>query len=415
MEELTILDNTNVSRATLACLLLVSLAVPGANAVTSDWLRHSAVSFASMDQFLQSVANLERVAYYDEAGFPRKLDGTGAGAWNHNTNGIPDHWELLVLEAVMNDVNHYHHSVVATAWADNLDQLNQDVLPNLTMSQTSAQITVLLITAYATLGDERSYDHIFDRISSHPAARDAFLSSRNAGRYNTNALPAIGSSIPEDIFCDTDRGGIRNSTENSNLRYSSPCQGQRTVAAFMQAVLDPLNAATCDGSGEATDTDGDGLFDIEETETYGTNPNLADTDGDGLNDGQEVLTYGTDPLDADTDDDGVNDSLDAFPFNPQESTDADGDGLGDNFEQLIIDAAQNDADPTNDYILSINDVLPDDDFDLDGASNRSEFILGTDPTDPASALAGPSALELTLCAALAGMAVIIRRRKTVRR
>ena len=38
-----------------------------------------------------------------------------------------------------------------------------------------------------------------------------------------------------------------------------------------------------------TDTDGDGLYNIEEINTYLSDPNLADSDSDGLSDGDEVL------------------------------------------------------------------------------------------------------------------------------
>ena len=48
------------------------------------------------------------------------------------------------------------------------------------------------------------------------------------------------------------------------------------------------------------DTDGDGLYDGDEVNIYGTDPHLADTDGDGLNDDEEY-DLGTDPLDPDTD------------------------------------------------------------------------------------------------------------------
>jgi hypothetical protein len=44
------------------------------------------------------------------------------------------------------------------------------------------------------------------------------------------------------------------------------------------------------------DGDSDGLFNDDETNVYGTNPDVADTDGDGSDDGQEVFD-GTDPLD----------------------------------------------------------------------------------------------------------------------
>ena len=42
------------------------------------------------------------------------------------------------------------------------------------------------------------------------------------------------------------------------------------------------------------DRDGDGLFDDDETEVYGTDPDNPDSDGDGIDDGQEVYD-GTDP------------------------------------------------------------------------------------------------------------------------
>jgi len=74
------------------------------------------------------------------------------------------------------------------------------------------------------------------------------------------------------------------------------------------------------------DTDGDGLTDADETNTYGTDPLLADTDGDGLNDGNEVNINGTDPLLADTDGDGVSDGVEinqgSDPLDPTSSVPA---------------------------------------------------------------------------------------------
>lgn len=43
------------------------------------------------------------------------------------------------------------------------------------------------------------------------------------------------------------------------------------------------------------DRDGDGLYDDDEVNVYGTNPDVWDTDGDGSGDGEEVY-YGTNPL-----------------------------------------------------------------------------------------------------------------------
>lgn len=102
---------------------------------------------------------------------------------------------------------------------------------------------------------------------------------------------------------------------------------------------------------QATDSDGDGLFDDDETGVYGTDPFDADTDGDGVNDGGEVF-YGTDPLVADatdgrtdSDDDGLYDTDETGvygtdPYNP----DTDGDGVGDGSE------VENGTDPNADDV-----------------------------------------------------------------
>lgn len=81
------------------------------------------------------------------------------------------------------------------------------------------------------------------------------------------------------------------------------------------------------------DTDGDGLKDGEEVHTEKTNPNKPDTDGDGLNDGDEVKNRGTDPNKADTDSDGLFDGAEVNMHltNPL-NADTDGDGLRDGDE-----------------------------------------------------------------------------------
>jgi hypothetical protein len=68
-----------------------------------------------------------------------------------------------------------------------------------------------------------------------------------------------------------------------------------------------------------------------------------------------------------------------FAVNNSEA-DKDNDRLSDSWEHLIAD-----ADP-NDDIFSPEDVLPEDDFDGDGSSNRMEYLLGTNPTDVRSCL-----------------------------
>ncbi len=60
-----------------------------------------------------------------------------------------------------------------------------------------------------------------------------------------------------------------------------------------------------------TDTDGDGVSDVNEVNTFGSDPNVADTDGDGLSDGEEINVHGSNPTLEDTDGDLLVDSLEA--------------------------------------------------------------------------------------------------------
>jgi hypothetical protein len=65
-----------------------------------------------------------------------------------------------------------------------------------------------------------------------------------------------------------------------------------------------------------TDTDGDGLTDLQEN-FLGTNANDSDTDDDGLTDGDEVFVHHTNPTSTDTDGDGATDSWEVqYGMNP---------------------------------------------------------------------------------------------------
>lgn len=170
------------------------------------------------------------------------------------------------------------------------------------------------------------------------------------------------------------------------------------------------------------DTDGGGEADGSELKA-GRNPLektddiTYDYDGDGLTNGQEIL-IGTHPQQPDTDGDGVKDGEDAFPLDQRYTTDSDRDGLPDEYEDQFSntsassspsqDAAENTANTNNENTEAggaegntSNDLVvvdttssqsssthsqaglePTADTDEDGLTNREEFELGTDPTDP---------------------------------
>lgn len=78
-------------------------------------------------------------------------------------------------------------------------------------------------------------------------------------------------------------------------------------------------------AGPTTDTDGDGLTDMEEAFCFGTDHELADSDNDGLGDFEEVCEYFTDPFSPDTDGDGSSDLFEIV--NGSDPRDPSDDGL----------------------------------------------------------------------------------------
>jgi len=89
------------------------------------------------------------------------------------------------------------------------------------------------------------------------------------------------------------------------------------------------------------DLDGDGLLNDQEA-ALGTSASLWDTDGDGLSDKYEWETYaehGADPLLADTDGDGLNDGLELRVGTLINVADTDGDGLADGEEVRYYDGS----------------------------------------------------------------------------
>jgi hypothetical protein len=77
----------------------------------------------------------------------------------------------------------------------------------------------------------------------------------------------------------------RRPTRRAALRLLA---GSVVTALLAGGEVAPVRAA------QRPDRDGDGLYDDDEVEVYGTNPDVFDTDGDGVGDGEEVY-LGTDP------------------------------------------------------------------------------------------------------------------------
>ena len=109
----------------------------------------------------------------------------------------------------------------------------------------------------------------------------------------------------------------------------------------------------------------------------------------------------------DIDGDGVLDPLDAFPRNPRGATDSDGDGIGDEWEDRWFG--------NNNGVIEPGDLTTagaGTDYDSDDCLDITEFIHGSDPTDPLSVVPVAGAIGLLLMTvAVIGAAAYQRRER----
>lgn len=157
----------------------------------------------------------------------------------------------------------------------------------------------------------------FDRLDvAGPASLDGALRLV----FTTNDIPGGGSF---EILAATSLGGTFSATNRPNAG----------AGVDVAVVYSSTNVVVQVTVGPATDTDGDGLSDSDETTIYTTLPGTADSDGDSLSDGDEVHVYGTHPKKPDSDGDNLDDDdeLLVHGTDPNES-DTDGDGSDDDVE-----------------------------------------------------------------------------------
>lgn len=137
------------------------------------------------------------------------------------------------------------------------------------------------------------------------------------------------------------------------------------------------------------DTDGDGLNDGDEVNTYMTNPLKADSDGDGLTDAEELNTHSTDPNKPDSDGDQLSDRDEVATHQTDPNNgDTDGDGLNDYDELMVHMTDPKNQDSDGDLLTDADEVsvhMTDPlsmDTDEGGIDDFAEVERGTDPLNP---------------------------------
>ncbi len=140
-----------------------------------------------------------------------------------------------------------------------------------------------------------------------------------------------------------------------NLNHYVERSEPRIIEGALRGVF---GLAVC--SGASADTDGDRLYDVDEINLYGSDPNKVDSDGDGLTDREEVEAQNRglilDPTKMDSDGDGLNDKQEmdlrarGVLLDPGRA-DTDGDGLTDKQEVEAKYRGQA-FDPTNPHSFS---------------------------------------------------------------
>lgn len=170
------------------------------------------------------------------------------------------------------------------------------------------------------------------------------------------------------------------------LRDSCPDREVTHVATDATRTYSGSLQQWCETDASESDSDSDGLTDLEEISTYCTHPAQVDTDGDGLDDGREVRQTRTNPNSQDTDEDELHDGDEVHPVTGTATSDpfiqdTDGDEIPDGLEVnggiagvLLLDVTS----PT----------LPD--TDGDGLSDFDEQRGGIESTDePVSSATDP--------------------------
>ncbi len=168
---------------------------------------------------------------------------------------------------------------------------------------------------------------------------DAQVTCQGIGPAETPTFTATPTSI-----------GTPTPTRTSTPTATATATATATPTRTATPTPTPGTPTSTPTPGACPDTDGDGLTDCEEVETYGTDPGNPDTDGDGLSDGDEVHVHFTHPLNPDSDSDALSDGDEVNIYGSEPLIpDTDGDGCADGEEAGPNPGLGGLRDPVNPY------------------------------------------------------------------
>ncbi len=208
---------------------------------------------------------------------------------------------------------------------------------------------------------------------------------------------------------DTDKDGIIDALDLDDDNDGLPTLVEEKIGtSSLLTDTDDDGISDLDEVGSNTekplDTDGDGIINALDTDDdddsldtatellLGTNPLLADSDGDGISDSDEIGDLMDSPLDTDTDgtidaldtndnldkdNDGLSDALEAKLNTDPAKIDTDGDGINDAEE--VGENPEQPLDSDLDGIIDALDTVNDNDSDNDGLSDAQEEKFGSNP------------------------------------
>ena len=211
------------------------------------------------------------------------------------------------------------------------------------ISNSQASVNGLIYAPFGTVTIDCDNFNMNGLIIAQNVVIDGYGANIN---YSSSWAELVGTESEElswtmddwQYLADTDDDGLPNLIEKEvgSDPYNPDTDGDNLPDGYEALTLgtdstkpdtDDNGVLDCD-----EDFDEDGLTNLQEYE-HGTEPYNEDTDGDGLKDGEEINTYGTDPLKVDTDDDGLYDGDEIYfetdPLNP----DTDGNGTPDGDEK----------------------------------------------------------------------------------